>query len=163
MVLQYFKRKENKEKIIAEDLYKKILYQSNNILKKNTFFEDHDYNSSFEIISIILVIFIKLNINFEIKNYKKINEYLVNTFVSDLDESLRVKGIGDMSIGKYVKSYVKKFYFRLSKFPLKIDEMDEDSFLNYFNNFEFINSNRNKEASKVFVNLFNNIRASYKI
>ena len=42
---------------------------------------------------------------------------LLILFIKDLDESLSLRGIGDMSIGKYVKSYVKKFYFRLSKFP----------------------------------------------
>ena len=51
------------------------------------------------------------------KLYSKVNDELVSLFISDLDESLREKGIGDMSIGKYVKSYVKKFYFRISKFP----------------------------------------------
>ena len=49
------------------------------------------------------------------KKYQVVNEELVSLFIADLDESLREKGIGDMSIGKYVKSYVKKFYFRISK------------------------------------------------
>ena len=32
--------------------------------------------------------------------------------IEDLDKALREIGIGDMSIGKYVKKYVKKFYYR---------------------------------------------------
>ena len=163
MILQYFKRKENKEKKIAQNLYKKILYQSNSIHKKNSFFRDFNYNSSFEIVSIILIIFIKLNIKFRIENYKLVNEYLVNTFISDLDESLRIKGIGDMSIGKYVKSYVKKFYFRLSRFPENIEEIDDVAFLNYFNNFDFISNKSKEEASMVFLKVFNKIKASYNL
>ena len=37
MVLQYFKKKENKEINIANIEYKKILNKSNNFLKKNIF------------------------------------------------------------------------------------------------------------------------------
>ena len=37
----------------------------------------------------------------------------MDSFVRDLDQHFREQGIGDMSIGKYVKKYVKKFYFRL--------------------------------------------------
>ncbi len=162
MILQYFKGKENKDKQLAQDFYKKILYLSKSILNQNSFFKESDYNTSFEIVSIILIIYIKLNIKFNIKNHKNVNEYLINNLVLDLDDSLRSKGIGDMSIGKYVKSYVKKFYFRLSKFPYEIDEIDEMLFLNYFKNLEFVSSKRQIEASKVFLETLNDIRASYK-
>lgn len=161
MILHYFKRKENKDKQLAQNLYKKILYSSNSILKTNSFFKESNYNTSFEIISIILIFYIKLNIKFNIKNYKNVNEHLINNFVLDLDDSLRSKGIGDMSIGKYVKSYVKKFYFRLSKFPYETDKIDENHFLNYFQNFEYISSSRQIEATEVFLEIFNHIRESY--
>tara|TARA_B100000989_G_scaffold23340_1_gene15215 strand:- start:2233 stop:2727 length:495 start_codon:yes stop_codon:yes gene_type:complete len=161
MILHYFKRKENKDKQLAQNFYKKILYSSNSILNKNSFFKESNYNTSFEIVSIILIIYIKLNIKFNIKNHKNVNEYLINNFVLDLDDSLRSKGIGDMSIGKYVKSYIKKFYFRLSKFPYETDKIDENYFLNYLQNFEYISSKRQIEASKVFLEIFNDIKASY--
>ena len=38
MILHYFKKKENKEKIIATDQYKKILYESSSFLNDNNFF-----------------------------------------------------------------------------------------------------------------------------
>jgi len=161
MILHYFKRKENKEKQLAEYIYKKTLYQSNLLLRKNNFFKVQDYTASFEIVSIILIIYIKLNISFKIKNYRQVNEYLVNTFILDLDESLRVKGIGDMSIGKYVKSYVKKFYFRLSKFPRLVEEINNTQFLNYLNNFEFIKIENQEEASKAFLKVFNEIKVKF--
>ena len=118
MILQYFKKKENKEQIISTEQYQKILYESNLFINKNNFFKAKDYNTSFEIVSIFLIFIIRKNLlEIDRKLYKKVNEELISLFVSDLDESLREKGIGDMSIGKYVKSYVKKFYYRISKFP----------------------------------------------
>ena len=118
MILQYFKKKENKEQIIAIDQYKKILAESNLFLNENSFFKLKNYKVSFEIVSIFLIMFIRINLlEYNRKLYLKVNDELLSLFISDLDESLREKGIGDMSIGKYVKSYVKKFYFRISKFP----------------------------------------------
>ena len=163
MILHYFKRKENKDKQLAQDFYKKILYLSNSILNKNSFFKESNYNTSFEIVSIILIIYIKLNIKFNIKNHKNVNEYLINNFILDLDDSLRSKGIGDMSIGKYVKSYVKKFYFRLSKFPYETNKIDENHFLNYLQSFELVSSEKNIEAARVFLEVFNNLSDSYKV
>ena len=75
-------------------------------------------NSSFEITTIILFCIFngykKDRVNFTIKN-TNLNQELMNFFINDLDHSLALSGIGDMSIGKYVKTYVKKFYFRLNK------------------------------------------------
>ena len=118
MILQYFKKKENKEQIIARKQYKQIIYESNIFLNENNFFITKDYKTSFEIVSIFLIMFIRKNLLQNNRNkYLLVNDQLVSLFIADLDESLREKGIGDMSIGKYVKSYVKKFYFRISKFP----------------------------------------------
>ena len=39
MILQYFKKKENKEQIIAIKQYKKILAESNLFLNENNFFK----------------------------------------------------------------------------------------------------------------------------
>ena len=39
MILQYFKKKENKEQIIATKQYKKILFESNIFLNENNFFK----------------------------------------------------------------------------------------------------------------------------
>ena len=118
MILQYFKKKENKEQIIATKQYKQIIYESNIFLNSNNFFLTKDYKTSFEIVSIFLIMFIRINLLQEnIRKFHIVNDELISLFIGDLDESLREKGIGDMSIGKYVKSYVKKFYFRISKFP----------------------------------------------
>jgi len=132
MILQYFNKKENKEQIIATKQYKKILYESTEFLKDNDFFKVKDYKTSFEIVSIFMIMFIRKNLlEANRKQYLKVNEELVSLFILDLDESLREKGIGDMSIGKYVKSYVKKFYFRISKFPKDNNLYKNEYFIEY--------------------------------
>tara|TARA_Y100000768_G_C23839031_1_gene615212 strand:+ start:115 stop:600 length:486 start_codon:yes stop_codon:yes gene_type:complete len=161
MILHYFKSKENTEKNIAKNIYNKILKNSNQILLDNNFLNEKNYNSSFEIVSILIIIYLQLNINRKIKNFNQINEELIKFFISDLDESLRIKGIGDMSIGKYVKSYVKKFYFRLSKFPRDIDSLDQKNISDYLSLFDFISENKIKEASTVIFNTYIAISNTY--
>ena len=68
-----------------------------------------------------------------------------------MDNSLREKGIGDISIGKYVKSYVKKFYFRLSKFP---NNIKEDLFLQYLTLFDLIDKKDNLKATQKFIEIY---------
>ena len=93
MILQYFKKKENKEQIIAAKQYKKILSESNIFLNENNFFKEKNYKTSFEIVSIFLIMFIRRNLLEYNKNlYLKVNDELVSLFISDLDESLREKG-----------------------------------------------------------------------
>ena len=155
MILHYLKKKENKEQIIAKEQYKKILFESNIFLNKNDFFKVKDYKTSFEIVSIFLIMFIRKNL-LEIKRslYLKVNEELVSLFISDLDESLREKGIGDMSIGKYVKSYVKKFYFRIRKFPNDNNLYDNESFIEYLKMTDLIKSDNYSNVSRKFNDKF---------
>ena len=149
MILQYFKKKENKEQIIATKQYKQVIYESNIFLNDNNFFKKKDYKTSFEIVSIFLIMFIRINLlQNNRKKYLIVNDELISLFIADLDESLREKGIGDMSIGKYVKSYVKKFYFRISKFPDDNNLYNNKAFIEYLKvtnlikNEEYINVSR---------------------
>ena len=132
MILHYFKKKENNEQIIASKQYKQIIFESNIFLNDNNFFITKDYKTSFEIVSIFLIMFIRKNLmHSNKKTYLKVNDELISLFISDLDESLREKGIGDMSIGKYVKSYLKKFYFRISIFPKSNNLYNNETFIEY--------------------------------
>ena len=155
MILQYFKKKENKEQIIAVKQYKKILYESNNFLNDNNFFKVKDYKTSFEIVTVFLIMFIRINLLEENRNlYLKVNDVLISLFITDLDDSLREKGIGDMSIGKYVKSYVKKFYFRLSKFPINNNLYKNESFFDYLKIIDLIKNEDYVNVSRKFNDKF---------
>ncbi len=155
MILHYFKKKENKEKIIATDQYKKILYESSSFLNDNNFFKVKDYKASFEIVSIFIIMFIRKNLLEENRKlYLKVNEELISLFITDLDDSLREKGIGDMSIGKYVKSYVKKFYFRISKFPNDNNLYRNESFINYLKMTDLIKNEDFISVTKIFNDKF---------
>ena len=155
MILQYFKKKENKEQIIATKQYKKIIYESNLFLNDNNFFKVKDYKTSFEIVSIFLIMFIRINLLEDKRNkYLKVNDELVSLFISDLDESLREKGIGDISIGKYVKSYVKKFYFRIKSFPNDNNLYNNKSFIEYLKMTDLIKNDDYVIVSRKFSDKF---------
>ena len=112
VILQYFKKKENKYKYQADAIYLKILQESKNLMKKN-YFNEVNFDSSFELITILLIFYIK-TFNLCNQNIKtKINDQLMQNFINDLDTSIREIGIGDMAIRKYVNKYVKKFYYRV--------------------------------------------------
>ena len=163
MILQYFKKKENKEQIIANEQYKKILAESNLFLNENNFFKIKNYKISFEIVSIFLIMFIRINLlEKNRKLYLKVNDKLLSLFVSDLDESLREKGIGDMSIGKYVKSYVKKFYFRISKFPDDNNLYKNEAFIKYLKLIDLIKNDNYVNVSRKFNDKFNEFLNSSK-
>ena len=156
MILQYFKKKENKEQIIATEQYKKILVESKTFLNENNFFKTKDYKTSFEIVSIFLIMNIRRNLlEVNRKLFLKVNEKLISLFIADLDESLRQKGIGDMSIGKYVKSYVKKFYYRLKKFPQKNYLYKNETFIEYLKLTDLIKNDEYLNVSRIFSDKFN--------
>ena len=158
MILQYLKKRENKEQIIATEQYKKILFESNRFINENNFFKTKDYKTSFEIVSIFLIMFIRKNLLENNKKiYLKVNDELVSLFISDLDESLREKGIGDMSIGKYVKSYVKKFYFRISKFPKNNDLYKNELFIEYLKITDLFKNDDYVDVSRKFNDKFGNL------
>tara|TARA_B100000989_G_C19261082_1_gene352150 strand:- start:90 stop:581 length:492 start_codon:yes stop_codon:yes gene_type:complete len=159
MILQYFKKKENKDQIIAKEQYKKILFESKIFLNENNFFKTKDYKTSFEIVSIFLIMHVRSNL---LENNRKlflqVNEKLVSLFISDLDESLREKGIGDMSIGKFVKSYVKKFYYRLRIFPQENYLYKNETFIEYLKLTDLIKNDDYHNVSRIFSNKFNDFR-----
>ena len=151
MILQYFKKKENKYKDQADLIYMKILKESKNLMKKN-YFNEVNFDSSFEFITILLIFYIKTfnSDNQYIK--KKINDELIQNFINDLDTSIREIGIGDIAIGKYVKKYVKKFYYRVKIIDNILENENYIKFVDYLNSLKFINNKKtNNMASELFI------------
>ena len=159
MILQYFKKKENEIKINSDKIYLNILNKSKSLLNKK-FFNEIDFRTSFELISILLIYHFNYFKNRDIISKKKINDELMKNLVNDLDKSLRDVGISDMSIGKYVKKYVKKFYYRLKILDPIFENDNNEELLNYLNSLEFVNKNNSNELvnvlSKFFMEIKNN-------
>ena len=147
MILQYFKIKENEYKIKSDKIYLNVLNKSKSLLNKK-YFNEIDFSVSFELISILLIYHLKFFNNNNKIAKKSINEELMKNLVNDLDQSLRDVGIGDMSIGKYVKNYVKKFYYRLKILDPIFEKDNFEEFLIYINSLKFVN----KSNSNEFVN-----------
>ena len=159
MILQYFKKKENKYKIKSDEIYLNILKKSKSLLNKK-YFNEVNFTTSFELISILLIYYLKFFKNKDMTSKKRISEELMKNLVNDLDKSLRDIGISDMSIGKYVKKYVKKFYYRLKTLDSIFENDNNEELLNYLNSFEFVNKNNSNELvnvlSKFFIEIKNN-------
>ena len=159
MILQYFKVKENEYKIKSNEIYLNILNKSKFLLNKK-YFNEINFGTSFELISIFLIFYLHFLKDKKIDLNKKINEELLKHLVNDLDKSLRDAGISDMSIGKYVKKYVKKFYYRLKILDPIFENDNNEEFTNYLNSLEFVNKNKSKELvnvlSKLFIEIKNN-------
>ena len=150
MILQYFKKKENEYKIKSDLIYLNILQKSKSLLNKK-YFNEIDFGTSFELISILLIYNLKFFKNKDITSKKMINEELMKNLVNDLDKSLRDVGISDMSIGKYVKKYVKKFYFRLKVLDPIFENDNNDELLNYLNSLKYVNkSNSNELVNQLY-------------
>ncbi len=130
MILQYFKKKENEYKIISDKIYLSSLELTKKIMSKN-YFKLNNFDSSFEILSIILIFNLKYLKDWNDKKHLLINENIIKNLINDLDKSLRDLGISDMQIGKYVKKFVKKFYFRLKKIDLILNNFSQKKFEDY--------------------------------
>jgi len=157
MILQYFKKKENEFKIKSDKIYLNILNKSKSLLNKK-FFNEIDFSTSFELISILLIYYLKFFKNKDMNSKKRVNEELIKNLVNDLDKSLRDVGISDMSIGKYVKKYVKKFYYRLKILDPIFENDNNEELLNYLNSIEFVNKNNSNELADVLSKFFMEIK-----
>jgi len=141
MLLHYLYKKENKDREIANELYLYTISATKLISVKPFINKINNFSLTFEIISLLLF----CNFYNETKNKSKkldlITQEIMNIFIKDLDHSFRVSGIGDMKIGKHVKAYVKKFYFRISKLDKIFNDNDFEEFITYCNEFNILNKN----------------------
>ena len=133
-------------------IYLETIKSVKKITKKLYLTEKLNFNHTFEITSLLLfcIFFGSKTSSKFLKSDENNNQMLMNYFIRDIDHSLRLSGIGDMSIGKYVKTYVKKFYFRVSELE-KLFTQKED-----FNNKEF-----NEYLIKYNI-IFNSSEKNYK-
>ena len=161
MILQYFKKKENEYKIKSDKIYLNILNKSKSLLNKK-YFNEINFSVSFELISVLLIFCLHFLKDKKNDSIKKINEELLKNLVNDLDKSLRDAGISDMSIGKYVKKYVKKFYYRLKVLDPIFKNDNNEELLDYLNSLKFVNKNNSKELVDQISGFFLQIKNTNK-
>ena len=113
MFVKYFNLKKNNLNNESSSLYQEIVNHSNSFIKKNLNHINLNFNEVFEIFSVVIIFYLKKLKDKNTTDSKIISQEIIDSFVRDLDQHFREQGIGDMSIGKYVKKYVKKFYYRL--------------------------------------------------
>ena len=160
MLLHYFYKKENKEKNYINYIYTKNFRLSIRFVESNKYILKKDFQTSFEIFSLFLIFHIKNFKDLKIKNYIKINEELMILFVKDLDYSFREIGIGDIKIGKYVKKFIKKFYFRLSKMEKILNSNDLDKTVEFLSKLNIIKKDQIIKASKEMLSIYLKIQSS---
>ena len=153
MLLHYFYKKENKEKNFVIDIYSKNLRFSVRFIETNKYILKKDFHTSFEIFSLFLIFHLKIFKDLKIKNHKKINQELINLFVNDLDYCFREIGVGDIKNGKHVKTYIKKFYFRLSLIDKTLNTKDLNKIIKFISELNIIKKDKIFTASKEILSL----------
>ena len=154
MTLYHFNNKKNKVKNKAEYIYSRINHLSKEYIEKINYPFNKDFQLTFEIFSLFLIMYFKISKELKYDQFKRTNIELMNIFTKDLENNFRELGIGDMSIGKYVKTYIKKFYYRIKK----LDSIYDSSNINEMNDFLSIlkNNNLSKEISNtIFISYIN--------
>ena len=149
MFLKYFKKKQNNKSNLYNYIYIDIINSTKSISTDILRIKNIDFVMTFEIISILLSCIFFGYKNSTNNNYTFLNQKLMNLFISDIDHSLRLHGL-DMTLGKYVKIYVKKFYFRLKKLEKIFIDKDLLNFQLYLTNYNLNNKFLNHDIISNF-------------
>ena len=157
MFLQYFKIKRNNYKKQTLFIYQEIVNLSNYFIKNSLNDKNYNFDEVFEIFSIVIFFYLKKLKNKNTQTNNEISQRIIDNFIKDLDQNFREKGIGDMSIGKYVKKYVKKFYYRLKILDKVLKENEDINFVNYVQKFGISNYGNIKKINEDLKILYNYI------
>ena len=157
MFLQYFKIKRNNYKNQTLSIYQEIVDHSNHFIKNSLNDKNYNFDEVFEIFSIITVFYLKKLKDTNTQSNNTISQKVIDKFIKDLDQNFREKGIGDMSIGKYVKKYVKKFYYRLMILDEILQGNEDINFTSYIHKFGISNFGNSMKITRDLKILYNDI------
>ena len=157
MFLQYFKIKRNNHKKQTLSIYQEIVNDSNHFIKNSLNDKHFNFDEVFEIFSIVIVFYLKKLKDRKTEKSKEISQIIINNFIKDLDQNFREIGVGDMSIGKYVKKYVKKFYYRLKILDEVLKEDIVINFNDYLQKFGIVKHGNHQKITDDLNLLYNDI------
>ena len=157
MFFKYFNLKKNNLNNQSSYLYQEIANHSNDFIKNNLNHRNLNFNEVFEIFSVVIIFYLKKLKDKDNAKSKNLSQTIIDNFVRDLDQHFREQGIGDMSIGKYVKKYVKKFYFRLKVLDAVFKKNNELDINEYIKKFEIFHSDNNGKINANLLDLYNRI------
>lgn len=66
-----------------------------------------------------------------------------------------------MNIGKYVKKYVKKFYFRVKKIDSIIFNLNQNSLMKYLQSIKNINPDKTNDLALELINIYEKLEINY--
>ena len=157
MFFKYFNLKKNNLNDQSLTFYKEIVNHSNIFIKNDISNENVNFNDIFEIFSIVTIFYLKKLKDKNTKDSKIISQEIIDSFVRDLDQHFREQGIGDMSIGKYVKKYVKKFYYRLKILDAVFENNKELDINEYLYKIDSLPKENTDQISSNLKELYNRI------
>ena len=158
MFFKYFNSKKNNLNDQSLTFYKEIVNHSNNFIKYNNSDENINFNDVFEIFSIVIIFYLKKLKDKNTPDSKIISQEIIDSFVRDLDQHFREQGIGDMSIGKYVKKYVKKFYYRIKIIDPILNNNEKTVFIKFLKSLKIIKDSHILEISEDLLDIYNKLK-----
>tara|TARA_Y100001970_G_scaffold270317_1_gene364042 strand:- start:2490 stop:2975 length:486 start_codon:yes stop_codon:yes gene_type:complete len=157
MFFKYFNLKKNNLNNESSSLYQEIVNHSNSFIKNNLNHINLNFNEVFEIFSVVIIFYLKKLKDKNNAESKILSQTIIDNFVKDLDQHFREQGIGDMSIGKYVKRYVKKFYFRLKILDTIFETNNELDIDAYLKRVDILNNENIAKINANLLDLYNKI------
>ena len=157
MFFKYFNSKKNNLNNESFSLYQEIVNHSNIFIKNNLNQRNLNFNEVFEIFSVVIIFYLKKLKDKKNEKSKILSQAIIDNFVKDLDQHFREQGIGDMSIGKYVKKYVKKFYFRLKILDSIFETKKKLDIKEYLEKVDILNNDNSAKINANLLDLYNKI------
>jgi cytochrome b pre-mRNA-processing protein 3 len=111
MILSLFKK--DPSRAVAEALFAAAAEQA----RRPQFYEDFGVADSVEGRFELLVLHIWMVLRrLKSLNAERLSRLVVDTFISHLDDSLREMGVGDLSVGRKMRTYAEGFYGRVGAY-----------------------------------------------
>lgn len=122
---------QNRYKKPAYSLYQRLVEQARSPWFYEVLKIEDSIKGRFELI--LIHAFLVLH---RLKKQKKLAQHLFDLLFYDLDRSIRELGVGDLSVGKKIKSFAELFYARIECYEKGLNDLDflKQSLIVFFEN-----------------------------